>query len=133
LFDDLPTRDLVGVKFFDSETTPASDGCAAFCREIDALVLRIHPSVLRIVRHCLAARECAAQIGTGFAAGGSPPEALPRLVKPGKAVVVVGLVLGMKFIHSRGVVHRYLKPENVMLDERGHPKIGDLGAADLAT
>jgi serine/threonine protein kinase len=32
-------------------------------------------------------------------------------------------------MHSRNSIHRYLKPENVVLDENLHPKIGDHGLA----
>jgi serine/threonine protein kinase len=33
----------------------------------------------------------------------------------------------MKFIHSQGLIQRGLKRENILLDHRGYPKIGDLG------
>jgi serine/threonine protein kinase len=56
-----------------------------------------------------------------FAAGG-----LQTLDDAGKAIVVVGLVLGMKFIHLTGVIHRDLKPANILLDDRGHLTISDL-------
>jgi serine/threonine protein kinase len=129
LLEDPSTHDQVAVKFFDSETTLASDRSSAFFREIDALVLLTHPCVLRIVGYCLATRTLPAQIGTEFAVGGSLREALPTLKDTGKAIVIVGVVLGMKFIHSRGVIHIDLKPANILLDERGHPKIGDLGSS----
>lgn len=37
-----------------------------------------------------------------------------------------GVVLGFEFMHSIEVVYRDLKPENVMLDGSGYPKIVDL-------
>ena len=36
---------------------------------------------------------------------------------------------GMEFAHSRGIVHRHLKPGNVWLTEDGIAKIGDFGLA----
>jgi hypothetical protein len=126
LFEDSSTRDLIAVKIFDSEATQALSGSSAFFQEIDALIVLTHPCVLRIVEYCLATRVFPAQIGTEFATGGSLQEALMRLDDTAKAIAVVGVVLGMKFTHSRGVLHRDLKPANVLLDERSHPKIGDL-------
>jgi len=37
----------------------------------------------------------------------------------------------MQFIHSRGIMHRDLRSENVLLDERGWVRIGDLGSSRL--
>jgi serine/threonine protein kinase len=117
LLEDPSTHDLIVVEFFDSETPQASDGSAAFFREVDALVLLVHPCVVRIVGYCLATRRFPAQLGTEFAAGASLRDALPRLDDTVKAIVVVGVVLGMKFIDSRGAIHRDLKPANILLDE----------------
>jgi serine/threonine protein kinase len=44
-----------------------------------------------------------------------------------KAIVIVGLVLGMQFAHLIGVVHRDLDPKNILLDEKGYVKIDGLG------
>jgi serine/threonine protein kinase len=83
----------------------------------------------RIVGYCLATPRFPAQIGMEFATGRSLRDALLRLDDSGKAIIVVGMVLGMKFIHSRGVIHRDLKLANILIDDRGHPKIGDLGSS----
>jgi serine/threonine protein kinase len=45
---------------------------------------------------------------------------------PGKTTVLIGLAVGMKFIHSGAVIPRDLKPANILLDERGDARIGDL-------
>jgi serine/threonine protein kinase len=44
-----------------------------------------------------------------------------------KAITVAGIVLGMREIHSHGLLHRDLKPENILFTEDFEVKIGDLG------
>ena len=39
------------------------------------------------------------------------------------------VALGMAFAHQRGLVHRDLKPQNVLLSESGHAKVADFGLA----
>ena len=38
------------------------------------------------------------------------------------------VVLGLEFLRGLNVAHRDLKPENVLVDARGHAKLGDFGA-----
>jgi serine/threonine protein kinase len=44
----------------------------------------------------------------------------------GIATIVMGLVLGMKFMHSQKAIHRNLKPSNLFISDDGHLRIGDL-------
>jgi hypothetical protein len=92
-----------------------------------------HPCVVAIVGCSLPTKKSPAQIATRYAANGSLRQALdmsaPFLDNTGRAVVVCGIIVGMKFIHSQGFMHRDLKPENILLDERGFAQIGDLGSS----
>ena len=57
-----------------------------------------------------------------IARGGAIPEG--ELARIGAAVAA-----GLAHAHDRGVVHRDIKPHNILLDGRGEPKVSDFGIA----
>jgi serine/threonine protein kinase len=51
-------------------------------------------------------------------------------LSPERAVkYVVEAARGLEYAHSRGIIHRDVKPDNIMIDEHGRAKVADLGLA----
>jgi serine/threonine protein kinase len=50
---------------------------------------------------------------------------------PGKMLSRIGadVAAGLAHAHGRGVIHRDIKPQNVLMDEYGSPKLTDFGIA----
>jgi serine/threonine protein kinase len=73
------------------------------------------------------------EIETEFAPNGSLADHLPGLkssvtTSPNRiAKIIVGIVLGMAHVHSRGVIHRDLCPGNILIDWDWNPRIADFG------
>jgi serine/threonine protein kinase len=68
-----------------------------------------------------------------------PGQSLEQLATAGRLTaaqsveIVRKLCMALEHVHSRGVVHQDLKPENVVVDDRLEPKVIDFGLAHLRT
>jgi serine/threonine protein kinase len=99
-----------------------------------------HPCVLRILGWAPADNKREAEIHTEFATNGSLKEVLEKShsgAKPtfwnptGIAIIICGVVLGMRYVHQCQILHLDLKPSNILIGDKGHPLVGDFGSSCL--
>lgn len=109
---------------------------ARFQREIAAVRRVRHPNVIAI--HDLLASDALLCLVMEYHPGVDLKRKLRRDGPlPGEAVRAIGLQIlaGLGAAHAEGVVHRDVKPHNVLLDDHGQVKVTDFGLArvdDLA-
>jgi len=43
--------------------------------------------------------------------------------------IIYDICTGLEFLHSKGIIHRDIKPQNIIIDENNQPKLIDIGLA----
>src|SRR5438128_535041 len=101
-----------------------------FRREADAAASLDHPNVLPIYE-VSESEDGLPFFSMKFATGGSLQHAASSLRnEPRKSVELMAKVArAVEYAHGQGILHRDLKPGNILLDERGEPLVSDFGLA----
>jgi serine/threonine-protein kinase len=117
----------VAVKFLRPRSA-APDAEARFEREARALAHLNHPGIVSI--HGVGREEGQSYLVMEHVEGRTLAALVPLPVE--KAIDVARqLCDALAYAHERGLVHRDVKPENILVDEAGRVKLTDFGIARL--
>jgi serine/threonine protein kinase/tetratricopeptide (TPR) repeat protein len=124
------SRRIVAVKRVLSYHSDSRETLARFRREAQAAASLDHPNILPIYE-VSESEDGLPFFSMKFAPGGTLQQAAPALrTEPRQCVAFVAKISrAVQFAHSRGILHRDLKPGNILLDARGEPLVSDFGLA----
>jgi serine/threonine protein kinase len=119
----------VAIKILNANAARDADTVARFNREADTARRLEHPSIVRIID--VGSSRGRHYIVMELVRGGSLRRLLDREDAPPAMVlsVLADAATALAFAHAQGVVHRDVKPENVLLTKAGRAKIADFGLA----
>ncbi len=115
------------------DPTIADDYQARFRREAQAAGRLTHPNIVTVFDFGIV--DEAAYLVMQFVRGRELAQVFDageRFTLVDSARIIGELLDALGYAHQHGVVHRDVKPANVMLDERGSVKLADFGVARLA-
>jgi eukaryotic-like serine/threonine-protein kinase len=120
----------VAIKIMHAELAADQDFAARFVREARSVAQLSHPNVVAVYDqgsdggHLYLAME--------YVPGRTLRQLLNERGKltPGESLdIIEGVLAGLAAAHQAGIVHRDVKPENVLLAEDGRVKVADFGLA----
>jgi serine/threonine-protein kinase len=115
----------------DPSGNPEEQAAARFLREAQAVASLHHPNILQIYEIGSYGRH--GYVALQYVAGGTLAQKIRNERPPPSAAVEMMLTMAraVQHAHDHGVLHRDLKPGNVLLTEDGVPMIADFGLAKM--
>ena len=116
------------VKFLPAELRDDPEFRTRFEREARTMAMLNHPNIVGV--HDFGEQEGRGYLVMEFVDGRPLSKLIPQPVEA--AVDIARQVCdALAYAHARGVVHRDVKPENILVTADGHVKVADFGIARL--
>ena len=132
--DEVLDRD-VALKILRSQYAGDEEFYERFRREATSAAGLSHPNIVQVYDRG-DAEDGTCYIAMEYVSGGTLKERLDERgpMEPQRALAVAGQVAeALGAAHERGVIHRDIKPQNILVTDMGHLKVTDFGIARAAS
>lgn len=102
---------------------------ARFIAEARVLAACAHPCLMPILR--LDQESSPPFIVMPYISGGSLAQYAGRLSVERACALMADVCAALRYLHARGIIHRDVKLDNILLQRNGRPLLGDLGIAHV--
>ena len=118
----------VALKLFNATLNPEDSSGQRFLNEIEIISSLEHPAIAPVYGN--GEIEGRPFYTMKYFSGGTLAEKMMDFATPEKAVaLLVSVAEAVHFAHTKGRLHRDLKPDNILLDQQGNPHLSDFGLA----
>jgi len=131
--EDMKLKRIVALKFLPPEWTRNPEAKKRFLREAQAAAALDHPNICTVYE--IDESDGRTFISMAYIDGQTLKKMLeygPLEIQDAQGIILQ-IALGLHEAHQNGIVHRDIKPGNIMLTKKGLAKITDFGLAKLET
>jgi tetratricopeptide (TPR) repeat protein len=129
--EDTRLQRVVALKFLPEAARADASARAQFLREARAASRLSHPHILTV--HTVEESPDGDFIVMEFAEGGALRARVGRLPFAEAVDLMIQAAEGLQAAHEHGIIHRDIKPDNLLLDSGGRLRISDFGLARVAS
>jgi len=120
----------VAIKIIRTDTYDTKEFFARFEREAKALAKLQHPNIVNVIDY--GDHEGIPFLVMDFIPGGTLKDRIgqPTSFKDA-ALILAPISRALEYAHKKGIIHRDIKPQNIMITESGDPMLTDFGIAKI--
>ena len=123
----------VAIKVMSSPLQQSPNSIKRFAQEVEVIAHLQHPQIIPV--YDFGELDDQIYIVMAYIRGGTLADRIdkaPNGLPEQEIVRLLDLIAeGLDYAHAKGIVHRDLKSNNILMDESGHPYIADFGLAKL--